>query len=195
MNAMKNRISLPAPDFSRQGNVMEALKNRKTLREFSPGKINMQDLADLVWAACGVNREDGRKTAGSALNRQDCSLYVITDSCAYLYDCKRHELVAVREGDWRDAVAGPQKFAKDATLSLLIVSDYSKIGDPDDSYIQSLCAMDAGIISQNISLFCASAGLATVARAKMDGPALREILGLPPHQHPLLNHPVGYVRI
>ncbi len=107
---------------------------------------------------------------------------------AYLYDAKGNCLVLVKEGDWRGAVAGKQKFVLEAPVSLVIVSDVS------DSHTKTMCAVDAGIISQNISIFCASAGMATVARASMDEDALRKALELSPAQHPLINHPVGYFR-
>lgn len=194
MHAQEKTTSLPSPDMERPGNVMKALENRKSVREFSGKAVYLQDLGDLLWAACGINRQDGRRTAGSALNRQDCSVYVIMSSGAYRYDEKGHALVLVKEGDWRSAVAGRQKFVLEAPVSLVIVSDYSKMGDASDARTQMMCAVDAGIISQNISLFCASAGMATTARASMDEAALREILGLSDDQHPLMNHPVGYLK-
>ncbi|MCX4336020.1 MAG: SagB/ThcOx family dehydrogenase [Bacteroidales bacterium] len=194
INAQEKKIGLPSPDMERQGNVMKALQDRKSTREFSSGLLSLQDLGDLVWAACGINRQDGRRTAGSALNKQDCELYVIMETGAYLYDAKGNCLVLVKEGDWRGAVAGKQKFVLEAPVSLVIVSDYSKMGDVSDSHTKTMCAVDAGIISQNISIFCASAGMATVARASMDEDALRKALELSPAQHPLINHPVGYFR-
>lgn len=194
MSAQEKSIELPKPDMSRKGDVMQALQNRKSTREFSTKELSRQDLADLLWAACGVNRPDGRRTAGSAMNRQDCDVYVVMKSGAYLYDSKNHRLTLVKEGDLRGLVAGRQSFVLDAPASLVIVSDYSKMGEPDDPRTQAMCAVDAGIISQNISIFCASAGLATVARASMEGADFCKALGLSATQHPLMNHPVGYMK-
>lgn len=126
INAQEKKIGLPSPDMERHGNVMKALQDRKSTREFSSGLLSLQDLGDLVWAACGINRQDGRRTAGSALNKQDCTLYVIMEAGAYLYDAKEHCLVLVKEGDWRGAVAGKQRFVLEAPVNLVIVSDYSK---------------------------------------------------------------------
>ena len=53
-------------------------------------------------------------------------------------------------------------------------------------------ALDAGIISQNISLFCAATGLKTRPRASMDKGRIKELLKLKDSQYVFLNHPVGY---
>ena len=53
---------------------------------------------------------------------------------------------------------------------------------------------DAGIVSQNINLFCAANGLATVPRATMDSDAIRRLLGLDERYVPALNNPVGYAK-
>ena len=52
--------------------------------------------------------------------------------------------------------------------------------------------MDAGIVSQNISLACAGLGLATVPRGTMDKASLAKKLRLKDSQVLLLNHPVGH---
>ena len=54
--------------------------------------------------------------------------------------------------------------------------------------------MDAGIDSQNISIFCAAANLATVPRASMDTAKLKSVLKLKESQLALMNHPVGYYK-
>ena len=55
-------------------------------------------------------------------------------------------------------------------------------------------AIDAGIVSQNISLFCAATGLKTRPRASMDKEKVKELLKLKDTQYVLLNHPVGYAK-
>ncbi|HYW44229.1 MAG TPA: nitroreductase family protein [Bryobacteraceae bacterium] len=80
-------IVLPAPQTSGGKPLMQALKERKSTREFSPEKLSPR-LSNLLWAAWGINREDGRRTAPSASNRQEIDIYVVTADGAYVYDAK-----------------------------------------------------------------------------------------------------------
>lgn len=186
-------IRLPKPDMNRGGTVMKALADRHSTREFAAKALSMADLSDLLWAANGVNRpESGKRTAPSAMNKQDVDVYVVLPQGTYLYDAKAHQLNLVSEGDHRDAVAGGQAFVKTAPVSLVLVSDVARMGDMKDSHALLMCAVDAGIVSQNISVFCSAANLATVPRASMDEAKLRTVLKLKDSQKPLMNHPVGY---
>lgn len=192
--AADKTVKLPQPDMTRKGTVMTALENRKSTREFSDRELSLQDLADLLWAANGVNREDGRRTAPTAMNRQDIDLYAVFPEGTYLYNAGEHSLELVSEDDARKDVAGQQDFVLSAPVCLVIVSDYDKMGDAESPRVQMMCAVDAGIVSQNISIFCASAGLATVARASMNVESLKKVLKLRENQHPVMNHPVGYFK-
>jgi len=186
-------IVLNPPDTTRGLPVMKALSLRESEKEFDTTKIKLQDLSDLLWAANGVNRtETGKRTAPSAQNAQDIDVYVFMKAGIYLYDAKRHSLEFIVDGDYRNLIAGKQeKFAK-APLIFLLVSDISKFQVKEDSLKLAWAAMDAGIVSQNISLFCASVGLATRPRAWMDQQKLREILKLKDSQRLMLNNPVSY---
>ncbi|MBR1668366.1 MAG: SagB/ThcOx family dehydrogenase [Bacteroidaceae bacterium] len=184
--------NLPKPNLQRKTlTVMETFQQRKSIRDYSPKKLSEQDLSDLLWASMGVNRENGNLTAPTAMNRQEIRLYVFDDKGVSQYDPKAHSLTQVATGDHRDIVAGRQAFAKEAPVSLLMVGDFDKFGSKNE-HAQAMVAMDAGYVSQNIDLFCAAAGLATVPRATMDVKALQELLGLNENQVPLLNNPVGY---
>ena len=184
--------NLPKPNMQRQTlSVMEMFQQRKSVRDYSPEQLSEQDLSDLLWATIGANRENGNLTAPTAMNRQEILLYVFTEKGVCRYDPKAHSLTLVAEGDHRDIVAGRQAFAKAAPVSLLMVGDFDKFGN-NDEHAKSLVSMDAGYVSQNIDLFCAAAGLATVPRATMDVKAIQTLLGLNVNQVPLLNNPVGY---
>ncbi|MDR2805282.1 MAG: nitroreductase family protein, partial [Dysgonamonadaceae bacterium] len=130
-------IQLNAPSKERGSNVMEALANRRSTREFSPEKLHLQDLSDLLWAANGVNRPDGRRTAATARNNQDIDVYVILEEGAYLYDAKAHTLVPVATGDHRGLIADRQASIQEAPVCLLMVSDLSRFTglDPESRKI------------------------------------------------------------
>lgn len=184
--------NLPKPNMQRQTlSVMETFQQRKSVREYSKEQLSEQDLSDLLWAACGVNRENGNLTAPTAMNRQEIRLYVVCEKGISLYDPKTHTLTQVASGDHRALIAGSQAFAKEAPISLLMVGDLDKFGSKSP-HAQTMVAVDAGIVCQNIDIFCAAAGLATVPRATMDVQALQSLLSLNENQIPLLNNPVGY---
>ena len=169
-------IKLPKPNLNRTGTVMKALSERHSTREFASKALNLSDLSDLLWAANGINRSDsGKRTAPSALNKQDVDVYVVLPEGSYLYDAKNHQLNLIAEGDYRGAVAGGQAFVISAPVSLVLVSDLSRFGDTKNAHTQLMGAMDAGIVSQNISIFCSAARLATVPRASIDINQLKKV--------------------
>ncbi len=182
------KIQLPKPNLDNKMTLMQALKNRKTVREFAATQLSQQEVSNLLWAANGINRpENNNRTAPSAMNVQDISVYVVKSDGTYLYDAAKNTLAQVTDKDIRADVAGRQDFMKNAPLFLLLVSDTSKF----KGNAEVLSAMDAGYVSQNIYLYCSAASLNTVARATMNVDAIKSALGLKETQVPLLNHPVG----
>ncbi|MDR1011553.1 MAG: nitroreductase family protein [Opitutaceae bacterium] len=184
-------IKLNTPDKTRGASVMQALTNRQSVREYADRALSLQDLSDLLWAANGINRPDGRRTAATASNKQDIDLYAILPDAAYLYDAREHALKPVAAGDFRPLVAGSQRFALQAPLHLVMVSDFSRLGGSEQSR-RLWSALDAGIVSQNIALFCSGCGLGTVPRTSMQSDKLKEALKLTDTQFPLINNIVGY---
>ena len=186
-------IPLPPPRTEGGKPLMEALKVRQTSRTFSPKALPSQMLSDLLWAAYGVNRsESGKRTAPSARNWQEVDVYVVMEQGAYLYDAKANVLQAVAGGDLRK-LTGPQAFVGAAPLNLVFVADINRMtgAAPDDQALYS--GADVGFISQNVYLFCASEGLATVVRGMVDREALAKALDLPEHKKIILAQTVGYL--
>jgi SagB-type dehydrogenase family enzyme len=185
-------IKLNDPNRDRGSSIMKALSDRHSEREFSKEKLSLQDLSDLLWAANGINRADGRRTAATARNNQDIDVYAVMEEGSYIYDAKAHELKPVAEGDHRPLVADKQASVIDAPVSLLIVSDLSRFINTDPELQKQWGALDAGIVSQNIMLFASGCGLVTVPRAYMKKDELKKVLKLSETQVPMLNNPVGY---
>ncbi len=182
---------LPAPQKAGGRPLMEALALRSTSRAFDPKELSTQQLSDLLWAAWGVNRPDGRRTAPSARNGQEIDVYVLLKQGTFRYQAKGHRLEPVAPADLR-ALGGIQAFAKDAPVTLILVADLAKTGTGPLEQRREWASMDAGYISQNIYLYCASAGLATGARAYVDKAALGPKLALRPDQLILLGQSVGF---
>ncbi|MDR1332575.1 MAG: SagB/ThcOx family dehydrogenase [Tannerella sp.] len=185
-------IKLKSPGKSRGSAVMKALSDRHSDRVYDTKDISLQDLSDLLWAANGVNRSDGGRTAPSAMNRQEIDVYVVRGDGTYLYDAAAGTLNPLSKGDYRKAVAGGQDFAATAPVCLVLVANLEKLGDPASEHTRLIAAMDAGIVCQNINVFCSAAGLSTVPRATMDRDELVKVLKLTDKQYLMLNNPVGY---
>lgn len=186
-------IDLTQPDLNRGLPLMKALSLRASVKEFDTTAIKLKDLSDLLWAANGVNRpESGKRTAPSALNAQDIDVYAFFKNGVYLYDALRHQLKLVASGDYRYLICGEQKDYEKAPLMLVLVSDVSRFPFGDDSSRVEWGAMDAGLVSQNISLFCASLGLHTRPRAGMEKEQLHKIMKLKKSQYLMMNSIISY---
>lgn len=186
------KIELDKPNLKRGTSMMETFSKRQSARVFSSKELSKSDLSDLLWAANGVNREDGKRTAPSARNQQEITIYAFMTSGVYIYDFKNHALNLVVAGDYRKLIAGGQTFVMESPLSLLLVGDTNKLSSFGKERGVLITAMDSGIVSQNISLFCASVGLANRPRISMDIVKIKELLKLPQGHEPLMNNVVGY---
>ncbi len=122
-------IPLPAPAMDGGKPLLTTLKTRSSSREFAPDAIPPQTLSTLLWAAWGLNRPDGRRTAPSASNRQEIDIYVTLPAGAYLWDAKSNTLLPVAPGDHR-ALTGAQPFPATAPLNLVYVADMAKVSRP-----------------------------------------------------------------
>jgi len=140
-------MQLPAPDKTGGMPLMQALAERKAMRSFSEKAVSAQDLSNLLWAAWGVSRPDGRRTAPTARNTQAVDLYVVLDSGVWRYDGSRHLLELALPGDVRAKVGG-------APVTLLFAAP------TDDQW----AGEHIGAIYQNAGLYCASAKMACVVR-------------------------------
>ncbi len=184
-------IPLPKPKTDGGKPLMQALSERRSGREFSPSKLPAQVLSNLLWAAYGVNRADGHRTAPSAMNKQTVDVYVVVADGAFLYNPAANRLDLVGPADLR-AVTGTQAFAGEAPLDLVYVADYSKMSNWSESDRLLFSGAETGFIGQNVYLYCASDGLATVIRASINRDALAQALKLRPDQKITLAQTVGY---
>ena len=185
--------SIALPPALKQGGLplMEALARRQSSREFAPDALPLPVLSGLLWAAFGRNRDDGKRTAPTAINAQEIDVFVALPTGAYLYDAAAHELRLVAAADLR-RVTGYQDFVDEAPLDLVYVADQARMGLVPVGQRSAYAHVAAGAISQNVYLFCASSGLATVIRAWINREAIADALGLAHDQQVLLSQTVGY---
>jgi len=188
-------IDLDPPDINRGIPVMNALKNRRSIREIQSKKLPHYHLSNLLWASDGVNREDGKRTAPSAMNLNITEIYALLEEGIYFYDHENHRLVQKVSGDFR-ILAGEQDFIKDAPLDLVYIANLEKAENPERSFpteqVKLWAAIEAGHQSQNVYLYCASEGLGTVIRAGMNEKEFCRILNFSERQIFIANQTIGY---
>lgn len=184
--------ALPTPTLAGGKTLEDALKARQTRRDFDPRPLPDDILSGLLWAACGVNRpESGKRTAPTAQNRQEIEVYVAKADGLFLYEPKDHALTRLSGEDLR-AATGRQAFAATAPANLVFVADMGKAAGSTAEEKAFYAGADTGFASQNVYLYCAAMGLATVVRANIDTVALATAMGLPAGKRVTLAQTVGY---
>jgi SagB-type dehydrogenase family enzyme len=187
-------VTLPAPQKSGGLPLMEALAKRHSNREFAARPLAPQELSNLLWAASGVNRpESGKRTAPSARDWREVDVYVATADGTFRYEPDTHTLRRVLAQDIR-GLTGTQDFVAAAPVNLIYVADLERMQGTTAEHQALYSATDTGFIAQNVYLYCASAGLATVVRGSVDREALGTALGLGPGQRIILAQSVGHPR-
>lgn len=194
---LMDTVHLPTPRLQAQLTLEAALKKRHSTRDYLPDALTLEQVSALLWAGFGVNRPGSwGRTAPTVCDTQEILVYAVLPEGAWRYDAREHRLLRVRCGDLR-ALTGTQDFVAVAPLNLVYVVDPDQMrseeaADPEVHGV--LAGADVGCIVENIYLYCAGAGLATVVRGQIDRPQLQEALGLRPHQRIALAQSVGLER-
>ncbi|MDR1659011.1 MAG: nitroreductase family protein [Desulfovibrio sp.] len=167
-------IALPKPVMSGGMPLMEALSKRKSTREVSGRPVSEQDLSNLLWAAWGVNRPDGKRTVPTSRNRQEAALFAVLESGVWRYDAAGNTLVQFAPVDARSRFGG-------APLTLVYAA---RAGDDAGG-------MHVGSMYQNVGLYCASVGLRNVVKST-GRDALDSVLKLPADYKTYVVHSIGW---
>ena len=188
ITAGAEEIALPKP-VAIDVTLTKALEERRSVRTYDAEKaLKLQDVSNLLWSAYGVNRPDGKRTAPSAMNKQSATIYALFEKGAYKYDHTAHKLVRLSEADLRPLKVAP--------MELLITSNFA--GDNADDPAKAIDyatirGIDTGVVAQNIHLYCAAAGLATVIRMQRNrDDAMVSGLQLTDKDYLIFNMAIGY---
>ena len=171
-------IQLPKPQISGGVPLLTTLARRSTNRNMDGKALSKQQLSDLLWAANGINRPDGKRTAPTAMNKQEISLYAVLPDGAYRYEPTTHRLVEV--------AAEKSRLDNNASVVIVLVADRDK--QPGEKW----AAVDCGFVGQNIYLYCAANNLATVFKGSFNADHLQKLLKLEKNQVPMFIQPVGF---
>lgn len=178
--AAEGDISLPEPAKTGGIPVVDAIAARQSAGDFADVEITLQELSNLLWAAGGVNRDNGKLTYPTAMNTQDIIIYAFTREGAYRYNPEAHSLTLIKAGDYR-GLTGSQPFVSRTAVDLLYIQDASKW--PSDRPIPPEVKLNcgfahAGFSMQNVYLYAASVGWGARTRMNFDRAGLTELLGL-----------------
>jgi nitroreductase len=184
---------LPAPRQSGGMPLMSALELRHSTREYAVRPLPEQTLSELLWAAFGINRPSGDRTAPYWRHVMVIDVYAAMADGVWLYDPKAHALACYMKDDIR-ADTGLQDFVATAPLNLVYVAHGERMTDVSPEDRRLYASVDTGFIGQNVYLFCASEGLASVFRGAVDYKNLDRRLGLPDQQFVTFAQTVGYAQ-
>jgi nitroreductase len=186
-------ITLPPPRSTGGKPLIEALMLRRSTREYSERPLPLQVLSDLLWAAFGVNRPSGDRTAPYWRHIMVIDVYAVMADGVWLYEPKRHALLPQLGADLR-AQTGLQDFVGTAPLNLVYVAHGERMQDVSPQERRLYASVDSGFIGQNVYLFCASEGLGTVFRGAVDYDKLSRAMQLDTDQFVTFAQTVGYLR-
>lgn len=186
-------IDLPPPAMTGGKSLMQSLKDRQSTRDYSNQTLSNQILSNLLWAAWGVNRpqSDGR-TAPHWRNVYALDIYLVMADGVWRYEPKSHKIVFHMDGDLRAQTTTGQSFVATAPLNLVYAFDMSKLTGTTENEAITAAAACVAMVGENVYLYCASAGLATVFRQSVPGEKLARTLKLPPSQIIQFAQTVGY---
>ncbi len=182
----QSEIVLPAPEYSGLS-LEEAIKERRSVRDFSNEKITLDELSMLLWAGQGITSDWGGRASPSAGALYPIELYVVpnkvegVDCGIYKYVPPEHKLVLVQEGafgeEMFDACMG-QTCVRDAAVVIVMTAVRERTAVKYGDAADTLIAMEAGHISENILLEAVSLGLGAVPVGGFVPAEVDEILGV-----------------
>ena len=188
-------MELPPPRTDGGKPLIQALRLRRSIREYADKPLAAQVLSDLLWAAFGINRPaTGDRTAPYWRHVMVIDVYAAMADGVWLYEPKRHALAPHLSTDIR-AQTGTQDFVGTAPLNLIYVAHGERMQDISAEDRRLYASVDTGFIGQNVYLFCASEGLATVFRGAVDYETLAKTMKLGAGQFVTFAQTVGYPKI
>jgi nitroreductase len=171
--------------------LMAALKLRHSTREYSDRPLSQRTLSDLLWAAFGINRPSGDRTAPYWRHVMVIDVYLAMADGVWLYEPRTHALQRYLADDIR-VHTGLQDFVATVPLNLVYVAHGERMQGISAEERRLYASVDAAFIGQNVYLFCASAGLGSVFRGAVDTHHLGELMKLPEEQFVTFAQSVGY---
>ena len=191
------------PEFTTEGetSLEQALSKRKSTRSYADKPLKMEEAAQILWAAQGVNRpQRDFRTAPSAGALFPLEVFLVAgdveglDQGVYRYLPKEHKLKKEKagnvQGELHQSALG-QSPVRDAPAVVVIAGVYERTtvryGERGKQYVH----MEVGHAGQNIHLQAETLGLGTVVIGAFDDSGVQSALGLEDKEVPMYLMPVG----
>jgi SagB-type dehydrogenase family enzyme len=200
LETLVTTVRLPAARLAGERSVEDALRRRRSLREWSPAPLTLAEASQLLWAAQGRTSEDGRRTTPSAGALYPLEVSLVAGRVeglaagVYRYRPDGHTLASWIEGDRRGGLAEAalgQAWLPRAPASLVIAAVYERTAHKYGSRAERYVHIEAGAVAQNVALQAVALGLGTVVVGAFDDAAVARVAGLAPEERALAILPVG----
>lgn len=198
-HAAQSEIILPTVEISGELSVMQALQNRKSDRNFVEKDLTAAQLAKLMWAADGINRDENKKRVNpAAMGVYSVEVYAVTREGIYLYDANKHRLKLIAEGDFRALTTTGQSFVEKAAVNLVYVETPeawtgARHTPPRDAQI-SYANIAVGAMVQSVALAAQTEGLGNCVRGSINRDAFKQAAKLSDEKNILLAQSVGFIK-
>ena len=191
-------VILPEPRLKSNISLEEALNNRRSVRQFKPVDLKLEDISQILWAAQGITEiSTGFRTAPSAGALYPLELFIVKSDGLFQYVPEGHKLKKLNSSDLRSELMKAslsQKSVSEAPVDIVITAIYErttvKYGNRGIRYVH----MEAGHACQNILIEAAALELGAVPIGAFSDTEVQKVLGLPKDYIPLYVVPVGYIK-
>jgi nitroreductase len=175
--ASAEEIALPTPDTS--SSLMKLIDARRSGRSYDASRtVSKEELSNVLWAAFGQNSH-GTRTVPTARNQQDLKIFVIFENKVWKYDGINNRLIYFSQNDLMPALE-TQPFVADAPVHLIYAGG------------KQFAEVHTGSAYQNVALYAADKGLATVVRGFIDRDTLHKKLKLSDDEVVTYHQTIGY---
>ncbi len=193
-------VTLPKPAKDGTLSVEAAMDKRKSLRSYAAGALSIAEVSQLLWAAQGINRPNGMRTAPSAGALYPLEVYLIAGNVddlspgVYLYHPHNHALELINGADLRADLARAalrQSCIAKGAIDLVLAGVYEQTAMKYGSRAHQYVHMEIGHAAQNIYLQAAALDLGTVVVGAFDDEEVQHVLKMKKNETPLCIMPVG----
>ncbi|MDP3483518.1 MAG: SagB/ThcOx family dehydrogenase [Sulfuricella sp.] len=191
---------MPQPRTDGPVSVERALKQRRSVRDFSAAALSLDEIGQLLWSAQGVTHPEGLRTAPSAGALYPLELTVVVGNVTglsagvYRYDPAGHVLTPLAAGDRRADLARAafgQSWMQKAPALIAFGAVEARItrkyGQRGNLYVH----IEVGHAAQNVFLQAEALGLGAAVVGAFDDAAVAAVLQMPKEEKPLYLMPVG----
>ncbi len=191
-------IQLPRPRLESAVSLEETLAARRSVREYAPGSLSLDEVGQLLWAAQGKTADWGGRTAPSAGATYPLETYLAVgevedlEAGLYRYRPETHSLLRVGGGDRRLSLAQAalgQRMVGEAPVTVVLAAKYERTAGRYGERAERYVHMETGHAGQNIHLQAEALGLGTVVVGAFRDEEVKRVLGI--EEEPLYLMPVG----